>query len=156
MAQYDPELELLGDDVPLDDFLFSSADHTFKTAPVVTEDAYNVLGHDVIPQRAVYGRIVSQRVHGCPERVGSQKLYINTNAPFSALVCGVQVSRHFPSLAFAAYISLRQGSGKSHSTSVLLESCLMSDDRIGTLPEPLSGLVYVVYLPYAYPTTDLR
>lgn len=38
----------------------------------------------------------------------------------------------------------RKGSGKSHTTSVLLESCLIKDSRIGTLPAPLSGLVYVI------------
>ncbi|KIP08577.1 hypothetical protein PHLGIDRAFT_44166, partial [Phlebiopsis gigantea 11061_1 CR5-6] len=54
----------------------------------------------------------------------SPKLYINTNAPFSALICGVQ------------------GSGKSHSTSVLLESCLMSDPSLGTLPAPLTAIVF--------------
>lgn len=36
-----------------------------------------------------------------------------------------------------------KGSGKSHSTSVLLESCLVKDERLGTLPEPLSALVCV-------------
>jgi hypothetical protein len=46
------------------------------------------------------------------------------NAPFSAVVCGVQ------------------GSGKSHSVAVLLESMLIPEYRpIGSLDKPLSGLV---------------
>lgn len=46
------------------------------------------------------------------------------NAPFSAVVCGVQ------------------GSGKSHTVSVLLENMLIADlPKIGTLPKALSGLV---------------
>lgn len=46
------------------------------------------------------------------------------NAPFSAVVCGVQ------------------GSGKSHTISVLLESMLVPKcTRIGRLDKPLAGLV---------------
>lgn len=46
------------------------------------------------------------------------------NAPFSAVVCGVQ------------------GSGKSHTVSVLLENMLVPECRaIGALEKPLSGLV---------------
>jgi hypothetical protein len=39
---------------------------------------------------------------------------------------------------------LFQGPGKSHSTSVLLESVLIRDDRLGQLPEPLSAIVYAI------------
>jgi len=46
------------------------------------------------------------------------------NAPFSAVVCGVQ------------------GSGKSHTVSLLLESMFIPNIRsIGTLKKPLAGLV---------------
>lgn len=46
------------------------------------------------------------------------------NAPFSAVVCGVQ------------------GSGKSHTVSVLLENMFIPDcTHIGSLKKPLSGLV---------------
>lgn len=34
-----------------------------------------------------------------------------------------------------------QGSGKSHSSSILLESMFVADPRIGTLQQPLCGLV---------------
>ncbi|EKM56166.1 uncharacterized protein PHACADRAFT_145298 [Phanerochaete carnosa HHB-10118-sp] len=115
-----PEYALLSGDRPKDD----ATGHAFRTAPVFTGDALDALGPAVLPQRAVYGRVVSQRADGFPSSPVSPVLYINTNAPFSGLVCGLQ------------------GSGKSHSTSVLLESCLMSDPRLGTLPEPLSALVF--------------
>jgi hypothetical protein len=49
-------------------------------------------------------------------------------------------------------VTALQGSGKSHSTATLLESCLISDPRIGTLPAPLSGLVCVSLLPTFYQT----
>ncbi|KAI0363571.1 hypothetical protein BV20DRAFT_1039877 [Pilatotrama ljubarskyi] len=52
------------------------------------------------------------------------RLYVNTNAPLSALVCGVQ------------------GSGKSHTVSVLLENMMIDDcAAIGTCEKALSGLV---------------
>ncbi|KDQ18206.1 hypothetical protein BOTBODRAFT_105043 [Botryobasidium botryosum FD-172 SS1] len=45
------------------------------------------------------------------------------NAPFSAVVCGVQ------------------GSGKSHTVNVLLENALIQERRIGAMKKPLSALV---------------
>lgn len=51
-------------------------------------------------------------------------IHISQNAPFSAIVCGLQ------------------GSGKSHTMSVLLENMLIPDyDQIGALKQPLCGLV---------------
>jgi hypothetical protein len=43
---------------------------------------------------------------------------------------------------------MTQGSGKSHTTSVMIESCLIKDPRLGTLHAPLSGLVYVYYIAF--------
>ncbi|KAJ4346476.1 uncharacterized protein N0V89_010405 [Didymosphaeria variabile] len=54
----------------------------------------------------------------------SSKLFLNTNVPFSAFVCGVQ------------------GSGKSHTTSCILENCLIPSKNLGVLQEPLSALVF--------------
>ncbi|KAH7394162.1 hypothetical protein DE146DRAFT_634076 [Phaeosphaeria sp. MPI-PUGE-AT-0046c] len=48
---------------------------------------------------------------------------LNTNAPWSAFLCG------------------SQGSGKSHTLSCMLENCLLDDPQIGKNPHPLSGLV---------------
>lgn len=85
----DPEFQLLGQD-PLE-IQSTDTTHAFRTAPIVTGDAFRALGASVFPQRAVYGRVVSQQAPGfavCPDLPIT---YINTNAPFSALVCGVQV-----------------------------------------------------------------
>ncbi|KAF2097948.1 hypothetical protein NA57DRAFT_76748 [Rhizodiscina lignyota] len=51
-------------------------------------------------------------------------IILNINAPFSVFICG------------------SQGSGKSHTMSCMLEGCLSPDDRIGRLPNPLSGIVF--------------
>jgi hypothetical protein len=91
---FDPEDELLvhtwhgdGDD--------KSSDHAVRTAPVFTRAAFNIVGNDRLPQRALYGSIIAQRSPGFPEILSrtDAKLYINTNAPFSGVVCGVQVRR---------------------------------------------------------------
>lgn len=58
--------------------------------------------------------------HECKD----SRVYFNTNAPCSTLVCGVQ------------------GSGKSHTVSILLENMLIPKyPSIGVLEKPLSGLV---------------
>lgn len=84
-----PELELLTDDSS------ETADaaelHALRTAPIITGDALQDIGLDVIPQRAVYGQLLEQHADGFPLLPEAAQLYINTNAPFSALVCGVQV-----------------------------------------------------------------
>ncbi|KAF8586234.1 hypothetical protein K439DRAFT_1387349 [Ramaria rubella] len=121
----DLELHLLGDPVTTSSgssiFDINKARPSLETAPMLTGDAFEVTGSTIFPQRAVYGRILETNT-GAP--VVSPKLFINTNSPFSGIVCGVQ------------------GSGKSHSTSVLLEGCLISDRRLGVLPEPLSALLF--------------
>lgn len=57
------------------------------------------------------------------------KLLLNTNVPFSMFICGVQ------------------GSGKSHTTSCVLENALVSSPHLGKLPNPLSALVFS-YAPF--------
>ncbi|KAJ7255111.1 hypothetical protein B0H12DRAFT_540731 [Mycena haematopus] len=85
--------------------------HQLLTSPLLTRSA---LEHHVadFPSRGLLGISTNDRV------------YVNTNAPSSAVICGVQ------------------GSGKSHTVSCLLECALISDSRIGRLPEPLSALVF--------------
>lgn len=59
-----------------------------------------------------------------PGSYDDEYICCSQNAPFSALVCGVQ------------------GSGKSHTVSVILENMLMpSSPNIGSVVKPLSGLV---------------
>ena len=96
-TMYDPELELLGDVTISDGTPEASYNgHTFRSAPIFTGDAFEMGGGDIMPQRAVYGSVISQHATGFPRKVNSPKLFINTNAPFSALVCGVQVRLRVP------------------------------------------------------------
>ncbi|KAG8929014.1 hypothetical protein FRC01_005053 [Tulasnella sp. 417] len=100
--------------------------HQIVTAPLITRDAF--MFEDgltkAVPQYGVLGSIVSVHSQGMVEAHGDNRIYLNTNAPFSAVVCGVQ------------------GSGKSHTVGVLLESMLIANDpRLGVLPSPLSALV---------------
>lgn len=86
----DPEMSLLQADGSLSPDQ-NATDHSFRTAPILSGDAAEILGPDVVPQRAVYGRILSQLIDGEEQLAIVPKLYINSNAPFSAVVCGLQV-----------------------------------------------------------------
>lgn len=90
-SELEPELDLLGDDPSISEEGSAAMNHARRTAPVLTGDALSILGSNLIPQRALYGRIISQHSQGIPERATIPQIYINTNAPFSAVVCGVQV-----------------------------------------------------------------
>ncbi|KAJ6577807.1 hypothetical protein B0H19DRAFT_1062386 [Mycena capillaripes] len=84
--------------------------HQLVTSPLLT---YSALEHHVVdfPSRGLLGTSAGDRI------------YFNTNAPSSTVICGVQ------------------GGGKSHTVSCLLECALIPDSRVGQLPEPLSALV---------------
>ncbi|EIN11566.1 hypothetical protein PUNSTDRAFT_131729 [Punctularia strigosozonata HHB-11173 SS5] len=99
-------------------------DHATITAPLFTGEALSLAGETVFPQYALYGHVIEQEAPGFASTIQVSQVFVNSNSPFSAVICGVQ------------------GSGKSHSTSVLLESCLIKDDRVGTLGAPLSGLLF--------------
>jgi hypothetical protein len=68
-------------------------DHAVRTASIFTRDALDVVGDAVFPQRALYASILSQHSPGFPDTItpAKAKVYINTNAPFSGVICGVQV-----------------------------------------------------------------
>lgn len=89
-SQLDPELELLGPSL-LSDNVSTRPPHTLVSAPVFTGDALHLLGTSAMPQRALYGRVIAQKGTNFEANPNNNKMYINTNAPFSALVCGVQV-----------------------------------------------------------------
>lgn len=72
--------------------------------------------HDDIPFTRLLGS--TQTASGSVD-----SLWFNGNVPQTSVVCGVQ------------------GAGKSYSTSVMLENCLVDDARIGDLPKALTGLV---------------
>jgi hypothetical protein len=73
-------------------------DHAIITAPVFTGDALDQASEKTFPQHALYGRVISQEVATFPSTPRRPELLINSNAPFSAVVCGVQVSSPPPPL----------------------------------------------------------
>ncbi|KAI1839320.1 hypothetical protein JX266_014469, partial [Neoarthrinium moseri] len=52
------------------------------------------------------------------------RIFYNVAVPSSMFICG------------------SQGSGKSHSLSCVLESCLITSTQLGRLPHPLTGIVF--------------
>jgi len=85
----DPELQLLGEEFTTlgeDGFL---AKREVQNAPIFTGDAFEIAGSEAFPQRAIYGRLLGSSDGGLGH---SPKVYVNTNIPFSGVVCGVQVS----------------------------------------------------------------
>ncbi|PVF91524.1 hypothetical protein CPB86DRAFT_770568 [Serendipita vermifera] len=129
MSDLDLELELLG----LDDGVQIFGEHELKTSPLVSKDALDLSianqaagqeeGEQFV-QRGLLGRILSIHSEDLQHKPKDVRLYMNLDAPSSGLVCGVQ------------------GSGKSHTVSCILESSLMVDRKIGTLPAPLSTIVF--------------
>ncbi|KAF7342598.1 p-loop containing nucleoside triphosphate hydrolase protein [Mycena sanguinolenta] len=106
------ELAFLATGMPAGQDLDSDLlEHQLVTSPLLT---YSALKHRAadFPSRGLLGTSTGDRV------------YINTNTPSSAVICGVQ------------------GSGKSHTVSCLLECALIPDSRVGKLPSPLSALVF--------------
>ncbi|TFK76039.1 hypothetical protein BDN72DRAFT_831482 [Pluteus cervinus] len=117
------EFSLLGDVVPAQGG--TVADHGIITAPILSREAYEVADFDQdSTQYGVLGSIIATVSMEHTYIPQDPRLYVNTNAPFSAVVCGVQ------------------GSGKSHTVSVLLENMFVTDcPPIGSLKQPLAGLV---------------
>ncbi|KAJ7158979.1 hypothetical protein C8R43DRAFT_357208 [Mycena crocata] len=101
-----------------------------KTAtPAEQNTDSNILHHQLITSPLLTYSVLKDRVADFPSRgllgtSAGDRLYVNTNAPSSVVICGVQ------------------GSGKSHTVSCLLECALISDPRVGQLPQPLSALVF--------------
>jgi hypothetical protein len=101
----------------------STDNEDFRIAPLIWWDVKKHMdksnnGSKSLRQYAVLGQETS---------LGLNKPYkpvlLNTDAPWSAFLCG------------------SQGSGKSHTLSCMLENCLLDDAQIGKNPHPLAGLV---------------
>lgn len=88
-----------------------------QQAPLIDASVISSDGVGLLPQ---YGLLGS---HG-EARDTKSKLLLNTNVPFSMFLCGVQ------------------GSGKSHTTSCILEDSLIPSRHLGKLQNPLSALVF--------------
>jgi hypothetical protein len=83
-----------------------------RNAPLLTSNMDLENDRSMFPQ---YGLLGSHE---------NAKLFLNTDVPFSAFICGVQ------------------GSGKSHTTSCILENSLIRSELLGHLESPLSALVF--------------
>ncbi|KJA30063.1 hypothetical protein HYPSUDRAFT_32126 [Hypholoma sublateritium FD-334 SS-4] len=101
------------------------AGHDLATAPLMTRDGFLATANGKhATQYGVLGKVLAIHSPNGKEVLEDKRLYINTNAPFSAIVCGVQ------------------GSGKSHTVATILENMLIPKfPAIGTLAKPLVGLV---------------
>ncbi|CAH0058530.1 unnamed protein product [Clonostachys solani] len=119
-------LALLQDNV--DDSLMSD----FATAPLFTENVrravdYESPGSDDKPLFTQYGLLGGDVTGGNLDRLESgdldPRVFYNTAAPSSTFICG------------------SQGSGKSHTLSVLLENSL-ARSVANVLPRPLTGLLF--------------
>ncbi|KAK7470795.1 hypothetical protein VKT23_002213 [Stygiomarasmius scandens] len=98
--------------------------HDYTDAPLMTREAYMRSSQTHRSQYGLMGKVISCHSKHSVEHFDDPRLYLNTNAPFSAVVCGVQ------------------GSGKSHTVSLMLENMLIAGDpALGSLEKPLSGLV---------------
>ncbi|KAG7008725.1 hypothetical protein G7Y79_00004g013090 [Physcia stellaris] len=67
------------------------------------------------------------RKHSRLSELEDNRLFLNTNTPWSAFICG------------------SQGAGKSHTLSCMLEAALLqpqAPNRLGKLPAPLAGIVF--------------
>ncbi|KZP03786.1 hypothetical protein FIBSPDRAFT_879146 [Athelia psychrophila] len=102
----------------------SSKDHEMHTAPLLTRDAFVLAAKEDISMQ--YG-VLGETLAICPNtsiQHADRRLYLNTNTPFSAVLCGVQ------------------GSGKSHTVACMLECMFIPKySPIGSLKKPLCGLV---------------
>ncbi|KAH6638893.1 hypothetical protein C7974DRAFT_409894 [Boeremia exigua] len=97
----------------------SSIERSIRQAPLLTEDIITTHYQDLVPQFGLLGSLEDGR----SDTLNSQ-LSLNTNVPFSAFICGVQ------------------GSGKSHTTSCILENAILRSPNIGHLESPVSSLVF--------------
>ena len=119
---YEPKFDAMDDflgDVNRTESGLDSVRETIRHAPLLDEGLIrNKDLSETLPQFGLMG------IHDQNTSNASSKLFLNTNVPFSAFVCGVQ------------------GSGKSHTTSCILENCLIPSASLGKLQQPLSALVF--------------
>ncbi|KAF2871091.1 hypothetical protein BDV95DRAFT_494743 [Massariosphaeria phaeospora] len=106
------QINLLMPDKPTDgDKDSSSLNAEIQHAPLLDGSMITADTAHLLPQYGFFGMRAKS------------PLFFNTNVPFSAFICGVQ------------------GSGKSHTTSCILENALIPSRSLGRLESPLSALV---------------
>jgi hypothetical protein len=90
-----------------------------EQAPLLTGNVVAQHANDLVPQYGLLGCLAGQE----PSESSAQ-LFLNTNVPVSTFICGVQ------------------GSGKSHTTSCILENAVIPSPHLGQLQKPVSTLVF--------------
>ncbi|EED22283.1 conserved hypothetical protein [Talaromyces stipitatus ATCC 10500] len=91
-----------------------SIEHSVLVSPTLED-----MGNKMPSQFGLLGHLASQQ----SEDLVDPRVMLNTNTPFSAFICGLQ------------------GSGKSHTTSCIIENCSLPFPALGVLKKPLSTLV---------------
>ncbi|KAH9209087.1 hypothetical protein DL95DRAFT_438120 [Leptodontidium sp. 2 PMI_412] len=91
-----------------------------KNAVLFSADILGYPDADELPQYGLLGSSESTP----STAILDSRIFLNTNVPYSAFVCGVQ------------------GSGKSHTTACMIENCLIPSPILGVLQRPLSALVF--------------
>lgn len=106
-----------------------------RTAPLFCKEAAEICKREMpgggFPFKQ-YGLLAGRTSSsGGRDEEGTQKkeeedprIFLNVSAPWSAFICG------------------SQGSGKSHSLACMLENCLVSHKHLGSLPHPLTAMVF--------------
>lgn len=118
------EWQLLDDSDSEDSYIRSIQEHDLITAPLMTREAFVRSNQSLRTQYGLIGKVLAIHSKGGTEIPEDQRLYLSSNAPFSALVCGVQ------------------GTGKSHTVGTILENMLIPNfPPIGSVTKALSGLV---------------
>ncbi|KAI1497589.1 hypothetical protein F5X99DRAFT_396303 [Biscogniauxia marginata] len=109
--------------VPHEDAIMDIASAPIFTYPVLkhTNKLASKFSNSPFSQYALFAADVQTlaRTTGNDPRV-----FYNVTTPTSFFICG------------------SQGSGKSHSLSCILESCLIPSENLGRLPNPLTGIVF--------------
>ena len=97
----------------------STIERSIRQAPLLASDVVAAHYKDLLPQYGLLGSLEDEEDDGI-----DPQLFLNTNVPFSAFICGVQ------------------GSGKSHTTSCILENAILASSNLGHLESPVSTLVF--------------
>jgi len=97
----------------------SAIERSIRQSPLITADIVAEYYQDLLPQYGLLGSLESEHADAT-----NTPLFLNSNVPFSAFICGVQ------------------GSGKSHTTSCILENSILPSPNIGHLESPVSTLVF--------------
>jgi hypothetical protein len=98
-----------------------SSDGTNTSNTTSTASRSTTGGERVYPQYGLLGSYIGAQNAGID---GGEPILFNTNAPSSTFICG------------------SQGSGKSYTLACMLESCLVKDNSLGKLQQPLAGIVF--------------